>query len=258
MLSRVLYKSKDYASVWRNFLLDLIFPIECLSCAKEGDWICKSCYEKINLKQTQECLFCGKNNLLGTFCNKCRDGVSLDGVLVASNYDDKLLSQAIKTFKYRLVKGLSVPLAQLLIDLLSQILEDPEKNYFWHGSVKKMLKDFSKNIIIPVPLFKKRQRWRGFNQSEELAKIFANKFKLEINSKHLKRTIFKKPQTKLDKNKRFDNVKNNFTWSGSRLDKKIIILIDDVSTSTATLNECAKVLKKAGAQKVWGLVIAHG
>ena len=258
MLSEILEKIKNYASTGRIFLLDIIFPVECISCAKEGLWICAPCYKKISIKQTQECPACSKNNLLGSFCKKCKDKYFLNGVMVASNYDDKLLSQAIKTYKYKLVKDLSIPLSQLLIDLLSQILKDPENNYFWHGADKKIIKDFSNNLIISVPLYKKRQKWRGFNQSEELAKKFADYFKLEIDFKNLERIKFRKPQTRLDKNERFKNIENSFLWKGENLNKRNIILIDDVSTSTATLNECAKVLKNNGAGKVWGLVIAHG
>lgn len=249
---------KNYVSLGRIFLLDLIFPIECLSCSKENYWICADCYGNIPLKQTQECIVCGKNNLLGSFCKKCKANFSLDGILVASNYDNKLLSQAIKTYKYKLVKDLSIPLSQLLIDLFSQILVDPEKNYFWHGSDKRIIIKKSSNLVIPVSLYKKRQKWRGFNQSEELAKIFTKHFNLEIDSQNLKRIKFKKPQTRLDKNERFENIENSFSWKGVDLNKKNIILIDDVSTSAATLNECAKILKKNGAGKVWGLVIAHG
>jgi len=247
-----------FLKIFKNYLLDIIFPIECISCSADGKWICSKCYNTIPIRQTQECIFCGKNNLLGNFCKKCRTGHSLDGVLVASDYSNKILSKAIKTYKYKLIKNLSTPLSQLLIDLLSQILTDPEKNYFWHDSGNVIIKNFKKNIIIPVPLHKKRLRWRGFNQSEELANNFSKYFNLETNSKDLKRIKFKKPQTRLDKDERFENIKNSFIWSGKNLNKKNIILIDDVSTSTATLNECARVLKQNGANKVWGLVIAHG
>ena len=265
-------KPKNHASFWRIFfvlkslfsdfykkyILDIIFPIECISCSKDGEWICSKCYSSIPIRQTQECIFCGKNNLVGNFCKKCQLDHSLDGVLVASDYSNKLLSEAIKIYKYKLIKDLSKPLSQLLIDLLKQILKDPEKNYFWHESENTIIKNFSKNIIIPVPLHKKRLKWRGFNQSEELANNISRYFNLENNSSDLERIKFRRPQTKLDKNKRFKNIKNSFTWKGENLNKKNIILIDDVSTSTATLNECAKVLKENGANKVWGLVIAHG
>jgi len=258
MIFKIFIKLKKYVLVWRIFLLDIIFPIECISCSNEGVWICKNCYEKISIKQTQECPICTKNNFAGNFCKKCRNEYSLNGVLVAADYQNKLLSRAIKIYKYKLIKDLATPLSQLLIDLLHLISKDFEKNYFWRTADNKIIKNFSSNLIIPVPLFWKRQRWRGFNQSEELAKKFAEHFKLEIDFQNLKRIKFHKAQTRLEKNERFKNIKNNFIWNGKNLKNKNIILIDDVSTSTATLNECAKILKKNGAGKVWGLVIGHG
>ncbi len=258
MFQNIFYNLKNYADSTRNFLLDTIFPIECLSCSLEGFWICDKCYKKIPIKITQECIFCGKTNLIGNFCKKCKGGHDLDGVMVASNYNNKLLSEIIKTYKYKFAKELSKPLSELLIKTVDNILTDPEKNYFWHQSDKSFIKNFPQSIIIPVPLHKRRERWRGFNQAEELAKYFSKYYNLELNKKYLVRQKFKKTQTALDKNKRFYNIKDNFRWIGVDLNQKNIILIDDVSTSTATLNECAIVLKKNGAKRVWGLVIAHG
>jgi ComF family protein len=258
MSLKILTKIKKYASLGHIFLLDIIFPKECLSCSKETEWLCQSCYKKISIKQTQVCPICAKNNFAGNLCKKCKEEYSLDGVLVASNYNDKLLAKTIKTYKYKLIKELATPLSQLLIDLITQILNESEKNYFWNNSDNKIIKDFKNNLIIPIPLHKKRENWRGFNQSEELAIIFSKYFNLEINSKNLKRIKFKRPQTKLDKEERFKNITNSFIWNGKNLHKKNIILVDDVSTSTATLNECAKVLKENNAGNIWGLVIAHG
>lgn len=258
MFKKTFYNLKNYASLGRNFLLDVIFPLECISCSTEGLWICDKCFAKIPTKISQDCLFCGKSNLFGNFCTKCRTGFALDGVLVASNYNDKLLSETIKIFKYKFVKELSTPLSGLLIKTVEEILREPEKNYFWHQNEKKIIKNFDKNLIIPVPLHKRRERWRGFNQSRELAIKFSKHFNLELDLTNLRRLKFKQAQANLDKNNRFKNIKNNFEWQGENLKNRNIILIDDVSTSTATLNECALTLKKAGANKVWGLVIAHG
>jgi len=258
MIANILNKILYYAHYGRSFLLDIIFPIECLSCKKEGLWVCDDCFEKIIIKHSQNCLVCGKNNFSGSFCKECKKNLELDGMLIASNYSDALLSKMIKTYKYKFAKDLSLPLAQLLIKFIENLIKEGPKNYFWHQSGNAIVKQFSNNLIIPVPLFWKRKKWRGFNQSEELAKIFANYFNLKINTKNLQRKNFLRPQTKLNKNKRFANIKDNFLWNGENLSGKHIILIDDVSTSTATLNECAKVLKKSGAKKVWGLVIGHG
>lgn len=116
-----------------------------------------------------------------------------------------------------------------------------------------------KNIlIIPVPLHPKRLRWRGFNQSEKIADIIASNLQIPIDSTSLKRIKFKTPQAKLKKEDRIKNISNNFNWHGNKLNQQNIILIDDVTTTGATLNECAKVLKANGAKEVWGLVLANG
>jgi len=111
---------------------------------------------------------------------------------------------------------------------------------------------------MPVPLSKKRLKWRGFNQAEIIANILADNFKLEIDAKNLKRIKNTKPQAKLNERERRNNLADCFSWLGDKLNGRNIILVDDVATTGSTLNECAKVLKQAGASEVWGLVVANG
>ena len=108
-----------------------------------------------------------------------------------------------------------------------------------------------------MPLHKKRQRLRGFNQSEQLARAISKNFNLEINH-NLIRIKHKKAQAKLHEKNRWENIKNCFSYQGKNLNNKNILLIDDVATTGATLNECAKVLKENNAKEVWGLVVAKG
>ena len=108
---------------------------------------------------------------------------------------------------------------------------------------------------MPVPLSKKRLRWRGFNQAELLAEKVAENYGLAMDAANLIRVKHKKPQAKLDEVHRLENIKDCFAWQGSNLNKKNIILIDDVVTTGATLNECAIVLHAAGAAEVWCLVV---
>src|SRR3989339_894397 len=113
--------------------------------------------------------------------------------------------------------------------------------------MKKEIKIFDKNnhpsfplkktLIVPVPLSHKRYNFRTFNQSEEIAKFLAKKCKLPT-SNNLIKIKHTKPQTKLK--------------------RENILLIDDVVTTGSTLNECARELKKHGAGKIWGLVVAKG
>lgn len=242
----MLKKIKQNASKIWLFFLDLIFPIECLGCSLEGFWLCENCFKEIKLKPRQYCLHCKKENDFGEFCPPCRVNYSLDGVWIAALYDELLVSRAIKDLKYRFVTSLADDLSRLIILFVDGLLS------------RGRILNFNDNLIVPVPLAKRRLRWRGFNQTELLARKVALKYNLELDSGSLIRTKHKKPQAKLTEILRLENVKECFSWQGGDLNKRNIILIDDVVTTGATLNECAKVLKASGAGEVFGLVVAKG
>jgi len=124
--------------------------------------------------------------------------------------------------------------------------------------------------VIPIPLHKQRLRFRGFNQAELLAKEVAEHFSIPLETNVLERTRAVLAQAKIKNHKdRKENIKNIFKINSEFIKKcvkegknllknKIIILVDDVATTNATLSEAAKVLKEAGAKEVWGLVVAKG
>jgi len=254
----------------KEFFLDLIFPKECLGCGQEGIWLCSSCFNKIKLKTKQECLGCKKINDFGQICQTCAMSYHLDGVLVAVSYDEKIIVKLIKSFKYYFIKDLAQDLAKILISFLDDIISQDRINKVdltagldWHKlqQVKilpQVILNLKNSLIIPVPLSKRRLRWRGFNQAEILARAVAENYNLELNTGKLIRMKHKKPQTKLGSVARQKNIQGCFAWQGENLNKQNIILIDDVVTTGATLNECAKVLKANGAGQVWGLVVAKG
>jgi len=263
-------KIKQKTSKAWLFFLDLIFPIECLGCGREGEWLCDLCFKEIKLKPKQYCLHCKKENDSGKFCSPCQIIYSLDGVWIAALYDEALVSQAIKTLKYHFVSGLAGDLSKLLVVYIDKMLTQsrilkPGLNQGVNWQVFKLAENlpqailnFHNNLVMPVPLSKKRLRWRGFNQAELLARAVAEKYRLKLDSNNLIRTKHKKPQAKLNEINRLENIKECFSWLGGGLNKKNIILVDDVVTTGATLNECAKVLKANGAGEVWGLVVAKG
>ena len=260
---------KKAGSIWL-FFLDLIFPIEGLGCGREGEWLCSACFKAINLKSEQYCLNCKKTNDFGQFCPTCRLNYDLNGIWIAALYDDRLVARAIKSLKYYFVSSLVGDLSRLLISFVDALMEQarivkPELAFglAWRSFRKiqglpSALLDFQGNLIVPVPLSKKRLRWRGFNQAEILAQSFAGHYGREMNGRDLVRLKHKKPQAKLSEAGRLINLKNCFVWQGADLRRRNIILIDDVVTTGATLNECAKVLKANGAGEVWGLVVAKG
>lgn len=90
-----------------------------------------------------------------------------------------------------------------------------------------------------------------------IARYFAAKQNLELAA-GLRRIKHKTPQAKLTGAERGENIKDCFAWDGENLNRKNILLLDDVATTGSTLDEAAKVLKAAGAEKVFGLVIAKG
>lgn len=269
MAINISFIKKITSATWL-FLLDLIFPIECLGCGKEGEWLCEACFKKINLKAKPYCLHCKKANGFGQFCPPCQVLYGLNGVWIAALYEDKLISQAIKKLKYYFVSSLAAVLGKLLILFMNNLIDQARvlksslktgldwREFDRAKSLPLAVLNFKANLVIPVPLSKKRLRWRGFNQAEILARIFSEKYDLEINTRDLIRIKHKTAQAKLDEVHRLENIKNCFVWQGADLKKRNIILIDDVVTTGATLNECARILKANGAGEVWGLVAAKG
>jgi len=113
-------------------------------------------------------------------------------------------------------------------------------------------------VLVPVPLHPKRLRERGYNQSYLLAKELGKLTGLPVVADSLVRERHTSPQARtLTVGERRGNVADAFACRDRRLEGKPVILIDDVSTSGATLDACALALKEAGAASVWGLVLAR-
>ena len=209
-----------------NTVLSLIFPIECLGCNKEDTYLCEQCLNTIKLKEKIE-----------PFEHPLK---YLDGIMTAADYKNNLIKSAIHYFKFRFIKKMAEPLAQLLINFFERV--DPAIN---------------DPLIIPVPLNKKRFLERGFNQSELIGKIFADHFNFSFMTDLIERHRYTPHQVGLNRAKRLTNVQGSFKINRSELiQNKNIILIDDVVTTGSTLEEIAKILKDFGAKKVWGLTVA--
>jgi len=149
------------------------------------------------------------------------------------------MRQAIYQLKYRNLRALAVPLAKLLQDYLTTSHVPGE-------------------ALVPVPLHQKRLRQRGYNQSHLLAQELGKLTNLPVVDDCLIRLRHAPPQARTSTvNERRSNVADAFTCRNQRLQDKQVLLIDDVSTSGATLDACAAALKAAGASSVWGLALAR-
>lgn len=225
----------------KNFFSNLIFPIRCVACQTEGEWFCTECLKKIQLNAKQFCPHCGCISSGGAVCYDCAESSALSGLRVAAGYEkNPELAQAIKILKYHF----SEPLAENLGKLLVKVIQI--KNYS------------NERIVVPVPLHKKRERYRGFNQAELLAELVAEELKLPLE-KALCRIRNTPQQAKLKRRERLVNLQNAFELTPQAcVTGKTVLLIDDVASTGATLEECAKTLRLGGAKEVWGLVLARG
>lgn len=220
-------------------LLDFIFPKKCVLCGEFGEYFCKDCYSRIEYVDAPVCPVCQRQAIGGKTHPGCARRYSLDGLVIGCRYRDAV-KKAIAKVKYRWVYDIEKVLVDLLV---SQI---------WKFDLPGDL------VLVPVPLHKKRKNWRGFNQAEILAEDLSKKFGVEYSDTMI-RIIETKTQVGLKKDERKKNVKGAFRLKdGAWVKGKNILLVDDVYTSGATMAECARVLKRAGAKCVWGIAIALG
>lgn len=232
-----------------SWLSDLIFPIRCIGCKKFDNYVCRGCLTAISIKKNFECIGCKKNTLFGQTCYLCTKTNFIDQLLIVTDYKNSLVEKILKFLKYRFIRDLEQPLIFLM------------KKYLKWLTLNKKLNVFRANpLLIPVPLHPRRLNWRGFNQSELLVKELADTFQMEMALGIIKRTGKAIPQADVkEREERLKNLNGNFKISDkNKIIGREILLIDDICTTGATLNECAKVLKANGASKVVALVIARG
>ena len=236
-----------------NSALDIIFPKVCLGCGKFAtvggfDYICRKCFGGIELKNTLECIGCKRKTKFGLTCIFCERDNSVDQLIIASELSDPLTDKMIKAYKYKFIPVLSEPLSAMA-----------------KKSVKKLLRKgfnlFDGNpLLAAVPLHRTRLNERGFNQSWLIAKEIADTFHISSDKNALsKKYNFKHQADTKSREERLNNVRGNFAVvNAGAVKNRTVILVDDICTTGATLNECARVLKESGARRVVGFVIARG
>jgi ComF family protein len=227
--------------------LDFLFPRFCVGCGKEGDFICGSCQALLALIEPPVCLKCGKPQTnpsapLGTseiLCSSCVNWeADIDAIRSPLRFEG-VIRKAIHEFKYRNLRAIAAGLAKLLGEYM---VENP----------------IPCEVLVPVPLHDKRLKERGYNQSAMLAKELSRLTGLSVNDSCLIRSCYNVPQAKTrNVEERRQNVIGIFKCKSEDLRGKKVLLIDDVTTSGATLNACASALKTAGAMSVWGLTLAR-
>lgn len=218
----------------KKVILDTIFPPRCLNCNRLGKYICNECEQKIIKIKYQNCPLCHRKNIDNRLCPSCRQGSGLYGVVALGFFHDPVLKNIIHEYKYSGIYAAGGELATLVEPLISQDID----------------------IVTFAPMSRKRFNSRGYNQSEVLAKEVSCLIDKPVRS-CLVKTRHTKSQVGLERRQRLKNLEGAFVCRENNVAGRSILLVDDVLTTGATLSGCARALRKAGARRVWALVLAR-
>lgn len=211
-----------------SIILESIYPIYCINCKKRGEIICENCINYLNLSEKE----------------------TPDNIYAVFSYQNEIIKKIIWLLKYHKRKIIGEKLGELLYENFLETINE--------------IQEYSKGqriIVIPVPLSKTRRKDRGYNQSEIIAKgfCFSNKEIFELRNDIIIKIKNTLPQAKItDRKRRLKNMIGVFDIKDKEAIRgRTIIVIDDVTTTGATIGEIIKVLNKNKAKKVLGLAVAH-
>ena len=236
---------------WADAALHFIFPEVCQLCteqratAAEG-YVCAECWRGVRFIRPPFCERCGlpfDGAITTQFdCTNCGE-MDLHFSYARSAVAAKTVTlEVIHRFKYLQARWFEPFLADLLI-----------------REAKPVLAQSKWDFIAPVPLHSVKFRERGFNQAESLAQRLSAATGIPLHTKLLRRTAATLTQTRLSRDERADNVHRAFAAApGVALHGERIVLVDDVFTTGATTNACARALKRAGASEVCVWTVARG
>ncbi len=220
-------------------LLSYLFPQFCIVCGVEGTIICSVCKAGIVIGGVYACPVCHKENKDGMCCVSCRSVCALEQHIAMVPYHNmEIFPKLIQQWKYEY----NQEAGECIKQYVSNFLEDNQV--------------FSIDIIVPVPLHRRRLAERGFNQAEQIARACAKKLCVPLLN-ILIRTRYTSQQAHLQREDRLKNLEDAFSVSSDIVGKRLL-LVDDVFTTGTTLNECAQVLRQAGATSVVGFTVARG
>jgi len=239
-----------------EWLVDWLYPPRCRGCSsriygRDSEYFCVPCWDEIQLVSHPLCNLCGRPfpDASGEdhTCGICLDRPPRFAAARAwacyprEEQQTHPLRQVVQKFKYGRKVALGKPLGRLMA-----------------RGCQEFLAACRAELIVPVPLHAKRLRWRGFNQSVLLARQIGRIYQVPMDPFVLMRGKETTPQTQLTEEDRRRNIRGAFAVNPEKSVKgKTILLVDDVYTSGATVNECSQILKRAGAEEVYVLTLAR-
>jgi ComF family protein len=224
-----------YQGFWKA--LDWFYPPACVGCGFPGLWICDRCLGRIRWTEAQVCSKCGKPSDVSVCADCALHPPPYEALFSLTHYED-LIRECVHALKYENNQGLGAFFTPFFCTQL-RILE------------------WIPDLVLPVPLSPDRMRARGYNQSALLAKPVALRKGWPYAPHGLARSRNTRSQVELSAEERLVNVAGAFVAEGAVVSGKRVLLMDDVTTTGATLCECSLALKRAGASAVYCLTLAR-
>lgn len=238
---------KNYATYWQNTLKDLLFPPRCTVCGTAEppieENLCHSCELQVTRPNLPCCSVCGHDfadhEAADHFCGACLISPPAFAMARSLVYYDEPVRKLLHNLKYNFDTTTHAPLLKIA-----------------RGCDYSLFKKV--DFILPIPLHSSRLRQRGVNHAQQIAQLLFPERKKEILLDTLIKHQDTPSQTNLDRLGRKLNIRATFSVnSPEKIQNKEICLVDDIYTTGATVGECAKTLKKAGAGEVKVLVFAR-
>ena len=237
-----------------DWLFDWLYPPRCRACrgrilGRDAEYFCEHCREHIQLVGHPLCNVCGRpfpdasgdDHECGVCLERPPQFIAARAWACYPREDDHPLREVVQKFKYARKVSLGRPLGRLMA-----------------RGCQEFLREIDPDVVVPVPLYSKRLRWRGFNQSVLLAREVSRAYGIPMDPFLLQRRRETAAQTRLAEEERRRNVRGAFTLDPDRpIRGKRVLIVDDVYTSGATVNECSRTLKQGGAKEIYVLTLAR-
>ncbi len=233
-----------------KFIKDIIAPKKCYSCNIEWYFLCTDCFEKIEKHYyfDEICYRCKKYSKNFEVHKKCKTKIFYNKTIILTHYKIKIIKKLIKDFKFYYRRDISEDLWELLIEKMIK--------YMWKELKEFKQKDF---VVISTPMSFFRKLMRGYNHSELLAEYISLNLWFRFEKNLILKNKNTRQQSKLSRQNRMTNLLKAFKINKNKvdiIDKKIIILIDDVISTGSTVNEISKILKKYNPKKIIIIAVA--
>lgn len=234
-----------------DMIADYVFPRRCPICdgvikiseVKKKRYVCNKCEVDIPFIYEPRCKKCSKplsDNRL-EYCYDCSKRKHKYNTGIALVEHKGPVRKSVYAIKYKNRR-------EYLDYYMSEVAR-------LHGDA---IRDWKAQVIIPVPMYRKKQIKRGFNQADEAAKRLADYLEIPYNDKILFRTSDTRPQKELSDKERYKNVENAFHIEENIVKLKKVILVDDIYTTGSTIDACAKVLRDKGVEDIYFITISIG